>query len=133
MKIKITLLALGLMAVSTPAFADDQAKKDTKVCKDITALDTSLDNFEDLPDTATIAELRAAESRVERSVQALAKSAQAAYPEQVKALQTAEMGFDQAIEDAPPDATLDQIETTLDTKREKVREAYDALLDKVDC
>ena len=89
MKIKTTLLALGLMAVSTSAFAEDQAKKDTRVCKDITALDASLDNFENLSDTATIAEVSAAESRIEKSVQALGKSAKAAYPEQFKALENA--------------------------------------------
>ncbi len=127
------ILGSLMLLTTTQALAEDQMKKEAKVCSDIKAVDDALDNFEELESSSTIAEARAAEGRVTTAVKNLAKSAKSAYPEQFKALHEAHQEFDKSVMDAPKDATLAEHQSTIDMKREQLRDAYDALEEQVDC
>lgn len=136
MRIKSTLLiALGLLTVSAPAFAQVQQDQveNIRVCKDIAALGTALDTLDRLPDTAGIEALNAAETEVELAVQNLASSAQPTYPGPYEFLMQAQVAFSQVVDGAPGDATLQLLEPTLSDMRLQLQSTYATLAQQVDC
>ena len=134
MKIRAALIAATLALLTTgQVHAEDQAKKNAKVCQDISALDSALSNFKSLNSNSTIKEAKMAEDRVSKAVDNLGKSAKEARPEQYKALKEAHKDLHKAVDDAPKDATLGQIETNISTSRERVQTAYNDLASSVTC
>jgi hypothetical protein len=127
------IAATFALLTSAQVHAEDMAKKDAKVCQDISALDSAINNFKSLNSNATIKEAKIAEERVSKAVDNLGKSAKSARPEQYKALKDAHKDLDKAVKDAPSDATLGQVEANISSSRDRLQTAYDDLKQSITC
>lgn len=134
MKRKALLIGTLCAAMSFAAQAGAQsAEEEQKMCEKVAGLKFAINDFRNLSSSATVEDTEKAAKRVSDSLGELRKAAEKARPGQTERLTKAVEELRKAVDDAPDDATLGQIESNIASKREQVQQAYQAFEQSIEC